>query len=301
MKIMQTSLLRTFMIVSDKRSFTKAGEVLGRTQPAISLQIKQLEDIVCTPLVDREGGVFRLTAAGEQLAIYARQMLLLHNEALSRIQHSSTAGSVRVGLPNDFAVSLLPEVLTGFIEKNPNVDLDVNCDISRNLLQGLQAGRHDVIVAMTAEQAHPVAAKLWSERLSWVTSASPRLKGECPVPLVVYPEGCVYRKRMIEALSRAGLSWRITCTTPSLSSLQAAVGAGLGVTVLSASTVPIGLAAISTQSVFPSLPDAIVGVYYNHESLSAASQYLINFLIKQLDFYCHSSGGDRHIDGTPAA
>lgn len=283
MRNMQTDLLRTFATVADLRSFTRAGELLGRTQPAISLQIKRLEETVRTPLIERDGAPFRLTPDGELLAIYARQILCLHDEALSRLLRPAVTGSVRVGLPNDFAVTLLPNVLADFIEANPGVCLDIACDISMNLMRGLKDGHHDIIVAMTSEQAAPAAAKLWAERLAWVGSPARRVEDKRPLPLIAYPEGCVYRARMTEALSRAGVPWQIACTSASLAGLQAAVSAGLGLTVLSLSTVPAGLAVLPHESGFPGLSDATVGLYYARERLSEPVQLLINFVIHKLD------------------
>ncbi len=283
MLTMQTDLLRTFATVADLRSFTRAGDALGRTQPAISLQIKRLEDLVRTPLFERDSTPLRLTAAGEMLAVYARKILCLHDEALSRLLRPAVAGSVRVGIPNDFAVSLLPEVLADFGTGHRGVRLDVVCDISANLLRSLEQDRLDVIVAMTAEQAAPAAAKLWSERLAWVGGGVRDLLALRPLPLVAYPEGCTYRARMTEALSRAGIGWQIACTTASLSGLQAAVRAGLGVTVLSITTVPPGLAVLPTEAGFPGLADAMVGLYYAKGTLSEAAQCLVNFVMLRLD------------------
>lgn len=283
MLTMQTDLLRTFATVADLRSFTRAGDALGRTQPAISLQIKRLEDLVRAPLFERDSTPLRLTAAGEMLAVYARKILCLHDEALSRLLRPVVAGAVRVGIPNDFAVSLLPEVLADFGVGHRGVRLDVVCDISANLLRSLEQGRLDVIVAMTAEQAAPAAAKLWSERLAWVGGGARDLLGLRPLPLVAYPEGCTYRARMTEALSRAGIGWQIACTTASLSGLQAAVQAGLGVTVLSIATVPPGLAVLPTEMGFPGLADAMVGLYYAQGTLSEAAQCLVNFVMRRLD------------------
>lgn len=280
---MQTDLLRTFVTVADLRSFTQAGEALGRTQPAVSLQIKRLEEVVRASLFERDSAALRLTSAGEQLAVYARQILCLHDEALSRLLRPVVTGGVRVGLPNDFAVALLPEIMTEFSAMNPGVRLDVACDISVNLLRGLHEGRHDVIVAMTAEQAAPVAAKLWAERLTWVAGPARRGEGERPLPVIAYPEGCIYRARMAEALSRAGIPWQIACTTASMASLQAAVFAGLGVTVLSVNTMPPGLVALPPEAGFPGLADATVGLYYARETLSEAAQRLVNFIIRRLD------------------
>lgn len=283
MRNMQTDLLRTFATVADLRSFTRAGEALGRSQPAISLQIKRLEEVVRASLFERDGAPLRLTPAGELLATYARQILFLHDEALSRLLRPILTGTVRVGLPNDFAVALLPEVLADFVATNPDVRLDVTCDISAALLRGLGEGRHDVIVAMTAGQAAPAAAKLWAERLAWVAGAACRIGDAAPVPLVAYPEGCTYRARMTETLSHAGMPWRIACTTASLASLQAAVQAGLGVTVLAANTVPAGLVALPPDSGFPGLADATVGLYYARDTLTGPAQHLVNFVIRRLD------------------
>lgn len=280
---MQTDLLRTFTTVADLRSFTRAGEVLGRTQPAISLQIKRLEDVVRASLFERDSVPLHLTPAGELLATYARQILGLHDEALSRLLRPVVTGTVRVGLPNDFAVTLLPGVLADFIATNPGVQLDVACDISTNLLCGLDEGRHDVVVAMTAGQAAPAAAKLWAERLAWVAGSTCGTGSERPLLLVAYPEGCIYRARMTEALSRAGIPWQIACTTASLASLQAAVYAGLGLTVLSVNTVPPGLVVLPPESGFPGLADATVGLYYARETLTEAAQRLVNFIIQRLD------------------
>jgi DNA-binding transcriptional LysR family regulator len=280
---MQTDLLRTFATVADLRSFTRAAELLGRTQPAISLQIKRLEDLVRASLLERDSSPPRLTPAGELLASYARRILCLHDEAASRLLRPQVVGAVRFGLPNDFAVTYLPGVLADFIAINPDVRLDVACDISINLLRGLRDGRQDVVMAMTAEQAAPAAAKLWAERLVWVTGPRQDIKGGPPLRLVVYPDGCIYRSRMTESLTRAGIPFQITCTTASLASLQAAVSTGIGITVLSANTVPHGLVVVPFEAGLPGLADATVGLYYARETLSEAAQSLVNFMIDRMD------------------
>lgn len=280
---MQTDLLRTFATVADLRSFTRAGEVLGRTQPAISLQIKRLEEVTKASLFERDAGPLSLSPAGELLATYARQILRLHDEALSRLLRPAVVGTVRVGLPNDFAFALLPAVLADFLETNPGVQLDVVCDISSTLLRGLQDGRHDVIVAMTDGKVALPAAKLWAERLAWVSSSGCTVASRRPLPLVASPDGCVYRSRMTEALSRARTDWHIACTASSQGSLHAAVQAGLGVTVLSVNTVPFSLSVLPSENGFPGLADATIGLYYAQDTLSEPVQHLINFIAGHLD------------------
>lgn len=291
MLTLQMDLLRTFATVADLASFTRAGDLLGRTQPAISLQIKKLEDLVQAPLLERDTRQLRLTAKGETLAIYARQILSLHDEAVARLRQPEIKGSVRIGIPNDFAVFLLPEVLGDFAAANAGVTVDVICDISTALLQGLKNGAYDLVVAMTAEPAALPAAKLWPERLAWVSGHAKPAETLRPLPLVVYPEGCTYRARMTRALTRAGIPWRIACTTPSLAGLQAAAQAGLGVTVLSTHTIPPGLRVLGPEAAFPGLPDVTIGLYYDRGRLSEAASSLINFLIQRLDECCQIPGG----------
>lgn len=291
---MQTDLLRTFATVADLRSFTRAGEALGRTQPAISLQIRRLETMVQSPLFERNAVPLRLSPAGEILVTYARQILCLHDEAVSRLLKPALTGTVRVGIPNDYAVSLLPTVLADFLAATPGVTLDVACDISATLLRGLHDDRHDVIVAMTTGDAGAPAAKLWAERLAWVAGVGAEVGVRRPLPLVAFPEGCVYRARMTEALSRAGIAWHVACTTSSLGSLQAAVHAGLGVTVLSVNTVPASLVALPPGRGLPGLADALFGLYYKRETLAQPVQRLINFVIARLDAAHGAEGPAAH-------
>lgn len=282
MPIMQMDLLRTFATVADLGSFTKAGDALGRTQPAISLQIKRLEELIQAPLLERDSRHLRLTTAGETLAGYARQILRLHDEALVRLGAPAVTGTVRVGIPNDFAVSFLPRVLSDFMALEPGVTVEVRCEISVTLLHELQDGKLDLAIAMSAEPAGPAAARVWTERLAWVAGRDTAPAG-APLPLVAYPEGCTYRARMTQALSKADIPWRIACTSPSLAAIQAAACAGIGVTVLSLHTIPPGLVILDPEVGLPGLADVVVGVYYDRERRSEASMRLLNFIIVCLD------------------
>lgn len=272
-----TELLRTLVAVADAGGITRAADRLGRTQPAISLQIKRLEETVGRPLFDRATRGFALTPDGELLLGYARRILLLHDEAVARVARTEPAGAVRVGLPNDFAVTLLPRILGDFAAEFPEVSLEVGCALSHSLLGELDTGRWDIVVAMTGGEPHPAAAHMWEERLAWCGAGG---DGTGPVPLIVYPQGCTYRKRMIDALERAGREWRIAYTSASLAGLVAAVRAGLGVTALSERTVPADL--VRPGARLPRLGDVGVGLYVG-EGLPDAAIRLANFLIAALD------------------
>ncbi|MDH5556311.1 MAG: LysR substrate-binding domain-containing protein [Alphaproteobacteria bacterium] len=275
-----TELLRTLVAVTDAEGMTRAAERLGRTQPAVSLQIKRLEELIGRPLFERTGRALRLTPAGDILTGYARRILLLHDEAVARVLRPEPAGAVRVGLPNDFAVTLLPGILGEFAMEFPAVSLEVGCALSHSLLDRLSGGDWDVVIAMTGGEPHPSAARIWRESLVWCGVEGMGLDDGAPVPLIVYPEGCTYRRRMIDALERAGRGWRVAYSSASLAGLTAAVQAGLGVTALSARTAPPGLIHKSTG--LPRLADVSVGLYTG-EGLADAAVRLANFMIAALD------------------
>ena len=275
-----TELLRALVAVADAGGVTRAAEGLGRTQPAVSLQIKRLEEMVGQVLFDRANRAFGLTPAGETLTGYARRTLLLHDEAVARVMRPEPVGAVRVGLPNDFAVTLLPGILGGFAAEFPEVSLEVGCALSHLLLDALGEGDRDMVIAMTGGEGHPAAARMWSERLVWCGIEGAGADGGGPVPLIVYPEGCTYRKRMIDALERSGRAWRVVYTSPSLAGLTAAVQAGLGVTALSERTAPPALKRRTAG--LPPLADVSIGIYVG-EGLSDAAVRLVNFMIAALD------------------
>ncbi|MCK4866741.1 MAG: LysR family transcriptional regulator [Alphaproteobacteria bacterium] len=275
-----TELLRALVAVADAGGVTRAAEGLGRTQPAVSLQIKRLEEMVGQVLFDRANRAFGLTPAGETLTGYARRILLLHDEAVARVMRPEPVGAVRVGLPNDFAVTLLPGILGGFAAEFPEVSLEVGCALSHSLLDALGEGDRDMVVAMTGGEGHPAAARMWSERLVWCGIEGAGADGGGPVPLIAYPEGCTYRKRMIDALERSGRAWRVVYKSPSLAGLTAAVQAGLGVTALSERTAPPALKRRTAG--LPPLADVSIGIYVG-EGLSDAAVRLVNFMIAALD------------------
>ena len=275
-----TELLRALVAVADSGGVTRAAEALGRTQPAVSLQIKRLEETVGRPLLVRSGRGLGLTPAGETLIGYARRILLLHDEAVARVTRPEPSGAVRVGLPNDFAVTLLPGILGAFAAEFPDVSLEVGCALSHSLLGELGGGGWDIVIAMTGGGGHPAAARTWRERLVWCGLEGAAGEPGGPAPLIAYPEGCTYRRRMTDALERSGRGWRVAYGSASLAGLTAAVKAGLGVTALSEQTAPAGLHYPGHD--LPALADVNVGLYVG-EGLSDAAVRLVNYLIAALD------------------
>ncbi|GJE52974.1 HTH-type transcriptional regulator YofA [Methylobacterium tardum] len=276
-------LLRTFVAIVDNGSFTRAASRLSLTQSTVSLQIKRLEDGLTRRLFDRDGRELKLTPEGEILLTYARQILRLGAEALSRLGESDVSGVVRLGTPEDFATTHLSEVLACFARTHPQVALQVHCDFTVNLLDDFAKGRYDLILFKREPQGPSGGTKVWREVLDWV--ASPRLVMEAgsPIPLILAPAPDVYRKRALSALDAAGRDWRIVYTSPSLAGLQAAVQAGLGVTVLPTEMIPANMISVSARLQLPKLPDTEIVLYRAPGHVSPAAELLTSTIIAALE------------------
>jgi DNA-binding transcriptional LysR family regulator len=265
MRSIPTDLLRAFVAIIDLRGYTRAGEQLGRTQPAISLQMKKLQELLGVSLFAKEGGS-QLTEQGELVAGYARQILALNDDMMLKLSSRESKGKLRFGIPNDYADHFLPRLMTSFARDGTDITFEVVCDLSHNLLQGLRKGRYDIVVAMTPDGPSEGAFMTWKEPLAWVGAAGMadppvRPDGKGPIRIVCYPEGCLYRRNMLTALQRDGRNFEIVYTSPSLSGLEAAVGAGFGLTVLARRIIPSALRIIEPTPHLPRLADVVVGIY----------------------------------------
>ena len=256
MKNLPMDLLRAFVTVAEFKGFTKAGELLGRSQPAISLQISRLEQLLDETLINREGKKIELTSAGEQFFDYANQILALNDQAISQFSKSAVIGKIRLGIPSEFATVLLPKIVGRFAKAYPNVTLEVNCQLSKTLLSKSGRANHDIILAL---QNNPhqgdVKTQVKVDKLVWVSSMGYNSQISTKVHLIVAPQGCIYRERAIKSLNQIKQSWQIIYNIPDLTGIQQAIQEGLGVTVLARSTVPETLKVQPASSRFPELGD----------------------------------------------
>ena len=231
--MLDLELLRSFVSVVDAGGFTRAGERVHRTQSTVSQQIKRLEDDIGQPLLNRNGKDVTPTEAGERLLSYARRLLALAEEARDVVARPESEGAVRLGVPEDFAAYRLAKLLAAFSRSHPGLRLDVRADQSANLKRELERGELDLaLFKRAAGEKGSIAA--WPERVHWVTSKShPRDTRTGSVPLIGFPTGCLYRAGAIHALESAGRSWHMAYTSSNLSGIQAAVAAGMGLSILS--------------------------------------------------------------------
>lgn len=233
MAMLDLELLRSFVSVVDSGGFTRAGERVHRTQSTVSQQIKRLEEDIGQPLLNRNGKDVTPTEAGERLLSYARRLLSLAEEARDVMARPGSEGAIRLGVPEDFAAYRLAKLLAAFSRSHPGLRMDVRSDQSTYLKRDLERGELDLALFKRAA-GEKTGIAVWPERVHWVTSKSrPRDTTTGSVPLIGFPTGCLYRARAIHALESAGRPWHMAYTSSSLSGIQAAVAAGMGLSILS--------------------------------------------------------------------
>lgn len=282
---LQTDLLRTFVTVVDLRNYTETGNVLGRTQPAISLQIKRLEEIAGVKLLRHEGKKVELTPNGQALLGYAREILRLNDRAVANLQQAAFYGTLRVGLPVDYSIEYFQSIIAEFSHNNPDVTLDIRCDRSVDLLSALHVDDLDLTIALTDTMSAPHVSVYWSERPVWACSRDYKIDPTQPLKLIAHPNGCFYRRRMIEALNTEGRDWRVSFESLGISALQKAVLDGMGVTALTRKTMQPGMRILTQSDGFPNLSRIHVGLFYKHIKMSDAALKLIEKITEDISTF----------------
>jgi DNA-binding transcriptional LysR family regulator len=256
-------VLRTFVTGFELGSFARAAERLGRSQSAVSTQLRRLEDQIGQPLVRKSGRGLALTAAGESLLSYAKRLLDLNDEAVESIRGADVEGWARLGLPQDFAESWLPTVLNRFSRAHPKIRIEVQVDRSGPLIDKTVKGELDIALTWDAGVQSPHVERVVDIPITWIGSpewpGAGSLNGD-PLPIAAFDPPCTFRSAAIEALDAAGLPWRLVFTSPSLSGLWAAAAGGLGVTARTAINLPKTLVILDPAATgLPTLP--VVSLY----------------------------------------
>lgn len=272
-------LLRSFVTIADLGGFTAAAETLGRSQPAISLQVKRLEELVGKNLFSRASQQLELTPSGDTLYGYARRILALNDEALAQFEQPEVAGRVRFGTPSEFASTLLPKVIGHFNQTYPGVALEVTCDLSRNLRSKQRQGEFDLIIALyDTPPAKQQKMQIKDDELVWVASPQYDWQRQTSISLVAAPEPCLYRARATHHLNQSGQPWQIVYTNPDFSGIIAALESGLGVTALARSTVPDHLRIIRANERLPALGKIRIGMHVEGGNAQHAAEKLAEYV-----------------------
>ena len=242
------NLLATFVTVAKARNFTEAGRRLGLQQSTVSQHVRRLEEAASRRLFVRDTHSVALTADGEAMLGLAQGILEANERARRYFAGSELRGRVRFGASEDFVQSRLPEVLREFTRVHRAVDLELTVGLSGGLLQALDAGELDLVLAKR-RPGEDRGQLVRREKLVWLGSETALADPDRPLPLILYPPPSISRAVALEVLERTGRSWRVVCTSSSFSGLNAAALAGLGITVQGDGFVPAGL------TVLPRLPD----------------------------------------------
>jgi len=251
--------LQSFCAIADCGSFTEAARRVNKTQSAVSMQIKRLEERLGDELFLRDGRAVVLTEQGEALYAKARRMLRLNAEIVDLFSDEDLAGSIRFGVPDDYAVRLLPVILSSFQKTHPRIVVDVRCQPSEELLEGMKAGKYDVIVF--TQGTHQEFGELFrTEKMFWVASQGGSALEIDPLPLATGTPGCSCRANALEALGRVGRDFRIAYTSSNALAITSAVMSDLAVGFLTESALQPGMQVISEAPGLPRLNDAQIAL-----------------------------------------
>lgn len=232
-------LVRSFVAIADTGSFTAAGERVSRTQSAVSVQIRRLEETVGQKLLERTTRSIELTREGETFLAYARRMLELNDESIRKLSAPELAGAIRLGILEYFVPDDLPAILARFARAFPGVELEARMGLSVDLREHLAAGRLDAAIVRVSRRDR--TKPFWKESQVWVTGGSGASERRTPLPLVLLPEPCVLRAHALEAMQRLNRAYSIVLTASGIRGAQAAIVAGLGISILPQSCVLPGM------------------------------------------------------------
>jgi DNA-binding transcriptional LysR family regulator len=273
--MLDLELLNTLVCVVEEGSFTRAGERVHRTQSTVSQQIRKLETLVGRALLlrDRTGSQVTATEHGEMLAHYARRLLTLSQEAQDMLAGDVKFAPVRIGVPEDFDARRMSAILSGFMRTQPEVRLETVSGMSTDLQRKLAAGEVELALVKREPGSSECLAS-WPESLVWVKGDGVELTDE-PVPLALFPQGCIYRQRAIRALDKGNRRWRVAFGSQSLTGIQAAVSSGLGISVLPTTAV---LAEHKVCEDMPALPPTELALVTAGGTLNVVQRALVEFL-----------------------
>jgi DNA-binding transcriptional LysR family regulator len=273
-------LLRVFDALVRLGSFTAAAKALSRTQSAVSMQIKRLEEQMGVQLVTRGARTLTATPEGLQLLPLARQMLALNEQLFDDADPQAVAGNISIGTAEYYGVHVLPALVAEFCRRHPRIHVAIHTGIGW-VMRAELGSRFDIVIGH-GPVGSTEGARLLETRVVWATGPDPQLHLQRPLPLAVNPEGAVFRRWATSALEHAGIPWRIAYTSTSASGLESAVRAGLAVGVFSEATLSNRLQVLGPGDGLPPLPDAELWLAVPPVAQRPAVELMEAFLIHRL-------------------
>jgi len=274
---LESDLMRSFLAVADSGSVTAAAHLLSRTQSAVSLQIKRLEESLGQPLFDRLPRGVELTPRGRQLEPYARRVVALLDEAAQAVREKPLSGPVRVGIPDEYSGTVLPRALAAFDERHTDVAVSVRCDHTERLLEAL--ARDEIDIAVIYDWTYTAEGEvLCVDPTIWATATAHDQHLRRPVPVATYIGSEWWRDFAARSLDMQGFDWRVAFECNDAGALRVAVTNGLAIVAISRSTIPPGCRELTAADGFPMIDSARVILRRNPLGTSPAVEGLADML-----------------------
>ena len=281
--MLDSDLLRTFVAVADTQNFTKAGQIVGRTQSAVSVQMRKLEEQLGETLFDRGSRGVLLTRQGQTLLTRARRVVALLEEAAQSMKDPGLSGLVRIGIPEEYGSSVLPAALRNFDLLHPGVEVIVSLGPSAKHVAALTNGQLDLAVVYEPGEKtrHEI---LRNDATVWVTSRVHETHLRSPLPVAMYSSDGWYKLLSLAILDRAGYEYRLAYLAEGSTGLIAGVQAGLGIAPLSRSRIPDDCRELTEAEGFPLIDDSNVVLRLPSTRMSSATQGMANAIRKAFAF-----------------
>ncbi|MER9233906.1 LysR substrate-binding domain-containing protein [Mesorhizobium sp. M0622] len=274
--------LQTFISIVDTGSFTRAAEAVHRTQSAVSMQMRRLEERIGKPLFEKDGRTNRLTEEGDRLLSYARRLLYLNKETLAAFDDRRLEGTIRIGTPDDYADRFLPEIMARFARSNPHVELTVICEPTPGLVEHIKRGNLDLAL-VTHNDARGQSEVVRREPLLWVTSANHATHEQTILPMAFGRPNCIWRRAAADVLDQQNRDYRILFTSFSATVIAAAVLSGLAISVLPECALRPGMRVLGEADGFGALPDCRIGIMRGQTSQPEIVDALARHISESLD------------------
>lgn len=280
MRNLDLATLRSLVAVADAGGVTRAAGFLHLTQSAVSMQIKRLEELLDVQLLDRSGRSVAFTASGDQLLSYARRMVAMNDEAVTRLTVQEYSGTLRLGVPHDIVYPAIPQVLKQFNAVYPAIRIMLESSHTLTLKEMFAKGECDVIV--TTETSLDAGGVTLAERpLNWIGAPGGAAWRQRPLS-IAYGRLCTFRPLAVAALNDANIEWQMLLETDNDSTIHATVSADLAVFTAIEGTEPQQLATIDHGGALPELPLQQINLYVSDGKLSAPLQELVDLLTAKI-------------------
>jgi DNA-binding transcriptional LysR family regulator len=261
---LEVDLLRSFVVIAEARALSRAAERIGRTQSALSQQMKRLEEIVDQPLFQRTGRGVVLTHPGERLLVHAQRILRLHDEAMADLSGKGLSGSIRFGCPDDYAAVFLPSLLRQFASQHPHALVEVVCGPTPRLLEQLDKRALDLAMISLPDD-HAGDEIIRREQLVWIGCHGLDSATFDPLPLALSDPDTLDHVAACAALQRAGRAYRLAYASSGLSGLIAVVRSGQAFAVVTRTAVPSDLYVFDADPALPALPAVGIALRFSQK------------------------------------